>query len=157
VILQIVPRRFQLTKWRTALANEFMAWLAEYEIVMARGQWAMHAKSNNGRELSAWLGLVPRQHSSGGRNVLLGISQRGDRYLRTLLIHGARSPYAWSSDGRNRAALFRLQAANQHVEKPAELLQLLGPKRFLEQLPVVVHQFRIELAEKFNAFRAQAH
>ena len=45
----------------------------------------------NGRELSAWLGLVPRQHSSGGRNVLLGISKRGDRYIRTLLIHGARS------------------------------------------------------------------
>ena len=45
----------------------------------------------SGRELSAWLGLVPRQHSSGGRNVLLGISKRGDRYLRTLLIHGARS------------------------------------------------------------------
>ena len=45
----------------------------------------------NGRELSAWLGLVPRQNSSGGRNELLGISKRGDRYLRTLLIHGARS------------------------------------------------------------------
>jgi transposase len=45
----------------------------------------------NGRELSAWLGMVPRQHSSGGRNVLMSISKRGDRYLRTLLIHGARS------------------------------------------------------------------
>jgi transposase len=45
----------------------------------------------HGRELSAWLGLVPRQHSSGGRNVFLGISKRGDRYLRTLLIHGSRS------------------------------------------------------------------
>jgi transposase len=45
----------------------------------------------SGRELSAWLGLVPRQHSSGGRNLLLNISKRGDRYLRTLLIHGARS------------------------------------------------------------------
>jgi transposase len=45
----------------------------------------------SGRELSAWLGLVPRQHSSGGRTVLLGISKRGDRYLRTLFIHGARS------------------------------------------------------------------
>jgi transposase len=44
-----------------------------------------------GRELSAWLGLTPRQHSSGERTVLLGISKRGDRYLRTLLIHGARS------------------------------------------------------------------
>ncbi len=45
----------------------------------------------NGRELSAWLGLVPRQHSSGQRTVLLGISKRGDRYLRTLIIHGARA------------------------------------------------------------------
>ena len=45
----------------------------------------------NGRELSAYLGLVPRQHSSGGKTVLLGISKHGDRYLRTLLIHGARS------------------------------------------------------------------
>ncbi len=44
----------------------------------------------NGRELAAWLGLVPRQHSSGGRPVLLGISKRGDKYLRTWLKHGAR-------------------------------------------------------------------
>jgi len=45
----------------------------------------------NGRELSAYLGLVPRQHSSGGRTVLLGISKHGDRYLRMLFIHGARA------------------------------------------------------------------
>jgi transposase len=45
----------------------------------------------SGRELAAWLGLVPRQHSSGDRVTLLGISKRGDRYLRTLLIHGART------------------------------------------------------------------
>jgi transposase len=45
----------------------------------------------NGRHLAAWLGLVPRQHSSGDRHRLLGISKRGDTYLRTLLIHGARS------------------------------------------------------------------
>ena len=45
----------------------------------------------NGRHMSAWLGLVPRQCSSGGRQMLLGISKHGDRYLRTLLIHGARS------------------------------------------------------------------
>jgi transposase len=38
-------------------------------------------------ELSAYLGLVPRQHSSGGKTLLLGITKRGDRYLRTLLIH----------------------------------------------------------------------
>jgi transposase len=50
------------------------------------------AKSfENARQLAAWLGLVPRQHSSGGKQVLLGISKRGDTYLRTLLIHGARA------------------------------------------------------------------
>lgn len=45
----------------------------------------------NGRQLAAWLGLVPRQNSSGGKQTLLGISKRGDTYLRTLLIHGARA------------------------------------------------------------------
>lgn len=45
----------------------------------------------NGRQLAAWMGLVPRQHSSGGKQNLLGISKRGDSYLRTLLIHGART------------------------------------------------------------------
>jgi len=46
---------------------------------------------SSGRQLAAWLGLVPKQESSGGKTVLLGISKRGDAYLRTLLIHGARS------------------------------------------------------------------
>ena len=45
----------------------------------------------NARQFAAWVGLVPRQHSSGGKPMLLGISKRGDVYLRTLLIHGARA------------------------------------------------------------------
>ena len=45
----------------------------------------------NGRQLAAWLGLVPRQHSSGGSRRLGRITTRGDVYLRTLLIHGARA------------------------------------------------------------------
>lgn len=49
----------------------------------------------SGRELSAWLGLVPRRHSTGGKSRLLGISKRGDGYLRTLLIHGARAVIRW--------------------------------------------------------------
>jgi transposase len=44
-----------------------------------------------GRGLAAWLGLTPRQQSSGGKDRLLGISKRGDSYLRTLLIQGAKS------------------------------------------------------------------
>ncbi len=50
------------------------------------------AKSfRSGREFAAWVGLVPKQTGSGGKVTLLGISKRGDTYLRTLLIHGARS------------------------------------------------------------------
>ena len=45
----------------------------------------------SGREFCAWLGLVPKQRGTGGRVNLLGISKRGDTYLRTLLIHGARA------------------------------------------------------------------
>lgn len=45
----------------------------------------------NGREFAAWLGLVPRQVSSGGKDRLLGITRRGDKYLRTLLVIGAQS------------------------------------------------------------------
>lgn len=44
-----------------------------------------------GRDLAAWLGLTPRQHSTGGKTKMLGISKRGNRYLRKQLIHGARA------------------------------------------------------------------
>jgi transposase len=58
----------------------------------------------NGRDMAAWIGLVPTQHSSGGKEKLGGISKRGDKYLRTLLIHGARSVIRYSeakTDKRN--------------------------------------------------------
>jgi hypothetical protein len=56
-------------------------------------------------QLSAFLGLAPRQHSSGGKTVLLGISKHGDRYLRTLLLHGARSlRYSYRRIAHPRAA-----------------------------------------------------
>ena len=57
-------------------------------IVAAIGNGAAFRK---GREFSAWLGLVPRQHSTGGKARLFGISKRGNSYLRKLLVHGARS------------------------------------------------------------------
>ncbi|MCY4560676.1 MAG: IS110 family transposase [Chloroflexi bacterium] len=62
----------------------------------------------NGRELAAWVGVVPRQRSTGGRAVLLGISKRGDQYLRSLFIHGARAALrtaARREDRRSRWAL----------------------------------------------------
>lgn len=57
-------------------------------LVAAIGDGSAFAK---GRDLSAWLGLVPRQHTTGGKTKLLGISKRGNQYLRRQLIHGARS------------------------------------------------------------------
>ncbi len=45
----------------------------------------------NGRQFAAWLGLVPKQNSSGGKTILGAITKRGDRYLRTLLVQGART------------------------------------------------------------------
>jgi len=45
----------------------------------------------HGRDLAAWLGLVPRKSTTGGKPRLLGVSKRGNKYLRKLLIHGARA------------------------------------------------------------------
>jgi len=55
-----------------------------------------------GRGVSAAVGLVPRQHSSGGKDVLVGISKRGDRYLRSLLVHGARSVVSRATNKEDR-------------------------------------------------------
>jgi len=57
---------------------------------------------NNGRQFSAWLGLTPRQNSSGGKTRLGKITKRGDVYLRTLLIHGARSALLKTSSKQDK-------------------------------------------------------
>ncbi len=67
-----------------------------------------------GRDMAAWLGLTPRQHSSGGKDRLLGISKRGDAYLRTLLIHGARAV---------------LKVAGKKADPRSRWLQNLGNRR----------------------------
>ncbi|MES2742935.1 MAG: IS110 family transposase [Pseudomonadota bacterium] len=64
----------------------------------------------SGREFAAWLGLVPAQTGTGGRVRLLGISKRGDTYLRTLLIHGARTVLT-------------------HTKNPGKWLQEIGKRR----------------------------
>jgi transposase len=60
----------------------------------------------NGRQMAAWLGIVPRQHSSGDKQVLLGISKRGDVYLRTLLIHGARSVIRYAEHKTDQTSIW---------------------------------------------------
>ena len=70
------------------LAIEGIGPISASALVAAVGDATQFA---NGRDMAAWLGLVPSQHSSGGKERLGHISKRGDTYLRTLLIHGARS------------------------------------------------------------------
>ena len=81
-----------------------------------------------GRDVSAALGLVPRQHSSGGKTVLLGISKRGDRYLRSLLIHGARSvvQQAAHKDDRLSRWINRLKAQRGHNKAVVALANKLA-------------------------------
>ena len=67
----------------------------------------------NGRELAVALGLTPRQHSSGGKEKLLGISKRGDKYVRTLLIHGARSALRTAPGRTDRISRWALALAER--------------------------------------------
>ena len=72
----------------------------------------------DGRQLAAWLGLVPKQHSSGGNSTLLGISKRGDSYLGTLLIHGARSVIfrAQQKADKNARIVWALVASDRNFQ-----------------------------------------
>jgi len=67
----------------------------------------------NGRELAVALGLTPGQHSSGGKEKLLGISKRGDKYVRTLLIHGARSALRTAPGRTDRISRWALALAER--------------------------------------------
>jgi transposase len=67
----------------------------------------------NGRQLAASLGLTPRQHSSGGKDRLLGISKRGDAYLRTLMIHGARSALRTAKSKDDRLSQWAVRLAER--------------------------------------------
>jgi transposase len=74
----------------------------------APGATALLAAVGNGhqfqkaRDRAAWLDLVPREHSTGGKQKLLGISKRGNRYVRKLLVHGVRSCFRHLGRTRDR-------------------------------------------------------
>ena len=68
---------------------------------------------SNGRHFSAWCGLVPKQHSSGGKDNLLGISKRGNAYLRTLFIHGARAVLQHSQNKQDKFSCWAIQLAER--------------------------------------------
>lgn len=91
---------------------------------------AMIAKIGNGsefhqgRELSAYLGLVPKQHSSGEKQILLGISKHGDRYIRQLLIHGGRSALNAAMKKDKNTGLFEKQ--DEHSQWIRKLADRIG-------------------------------
>ena len=73
---------------------------------------------SKGRDMAAWLGLVPNQHSSGGKNQLGHISKRGDKYVRMLLIHGARAALKAAenkTDGRSRWVTGLAKRRNKNI------------------------------------------
>lgn len=73
---------------------------------------------SKGRDMSAWLGLTPSQHSSGGKPRLGGISKRGDKYVRMLLLHGARSALNAAKnkeDGRSRWVMGLAARRNKNI------------------------------------------
>jgi transposase len=68
--------------------------------------------------MAAWLGLVPRQYSTGGKPQMLGISKRGNRYVRRLLIHGARSCVTHLDRSRDRLGAWIAQLQlRMHINK----------------------------------------
>jgi transposase len=74
---------------------------------------------NNGRDFAANLGLTPREHSSGGKQRLFGITKRGDAYLRTLLIHGARSALRCAADKPDKLLCWALRLVERRGVKVA--------------------------------------
>ncbi len=77
----------------------------------------------SGRELAAYLGLVSKQHSSGGRELLLGISKRGDSYLRTLLIHGSRSVLKVAATKKDKDSLWLMDVQGRRGFNKAAVAQ----------------------------------
>ena len=73
----------------------------------------------NARQLSAWLGLVPRQYGTGGVTHLGGISKRGNSYLRTLLIHGARTVFNWAKKRHDTLSVWATSVAQRRGKHKA--------------------------------------
>jgi transposase len=77
----------------------------------------------NGRQMAAFLGLVPRQHSSGGKQKLLGIHKRGDSYLHGLLVHGARSVLRTATDKPDNRSRWLMNVATRRHPNIATVAQ----------------------------------
>ena len=92
---QAIQKRLQqLPGFGPVVSSAFTCWLGDGR------------QFKRGRDAAAALGVVPRQHSSGGKPMLLGITKRGDSYVRSLLIHGARSVVRCADNKTDRLSLW---------------------------------------------------
>ena len=80
----------------------------------------------NGRQMAAWIGLTPRQHASGEKSRMMGISKRGDRTLRKMLIHGARTVLNWCGPKTDKLSLW-LKALSSRAH-PCKVIVALANK-----------------------------
>ena len=97
--IRILGLEQQLVAWhRASAASQRLASIPGIGPITATAIVATVAdpqRFTSARQFAAWIGLVPKQHSSGARERLGGISKRGDGYLRRLLVHGARAVIRW--------------------------------------------------------------
>ena len=108
---QILDLEKQLKAWhRTNEASRRLEAIPGVGVITATALVATigdASQFHSGRQLAAWLGLVPRQYSSGGKARLGCISKRGDGYLRRLLVHGARADLRWSRHRKERRSVWQ--------------------------------------------------
>ena len=108
---QILDLEKQLKAWhRTNEASRRLEAIPGVGVITATALVATigdASQFHSGRQLAAWLGLVPRQYSSGGKARRGRISKRGDGYLRRLLVHGARADLRWSRQRKERRSVWQ--------------------------------------------------
>ena len=108
---QILDLEKQLKAWhRTNEASRRLEAIPGVGVITATALVATigdASQFHSGRQLAAWLGLVPRQYSNGGKARLGRISKRGDGYLRRLLVHGARADLRWSRHRKERRSVWQ--------------------------------------------------
>lgn len=151
---QIEKIEIQISTWhRNNADSQRLAEIPGIGVITATALVAMIGDASNfksGRELAAWIGLVPRQHSSGGKQTLLGISKRGDAYLRRLLVHGARAlAYYARKRADSKNWLYKL-ISRKHMNV-AIVAQVNKTARIVWALLAHGHEFRPDYALKAAA------
>ena len=131
---QIKELEATLTAWhRSNQASRRLATIPGVGVITATALVATIGDASqfqSGRQLSAWLGLVPRQHSSGGKDRLGRISKRGDGYIRRLLVHGALAVEKFASAAeKTGAALDKVLTAQKTVTGEAAKLLEEGDRK----------------------------